>query len=495
MEDNAPSRDEELFTKLEKQKKKKRRRIIRTVIIIVVAVVIAVTCGVFILRRKVAKSFGSFGDVVSAQAELGSISTSVSGSGRLSNVDEEEITVPAGVEIDEVLVSANDKVSQGDVIATVDLTSVMSAMVSVQDEISDLDDDINDAKDDTVDSYITAGVAGTLKTVYAQKGDSVAEVMAEHGALALIELPNGEELKVTGIAGTVSSIYCNEGATVYASTYLFYLTDTSFSGNYDRLVRERGEKEEELLSLMKLYSTGELTAPFSGSVSSVDYDEDETDTSSEYSVVTLSPDEKMEVSISVDEANILSLEIGQSATITVSSIGDDSFSGELTEINKVATSSSGVTRYTAVITLDKAESMLPGMTAKVVIRIKGVDNAIIIPYDALHQTSSMSYVYTSYDEDTGEFGGLVEVETGLSNSSYVEISSGLSVGDTVYYTESSSSGFGGMSFGDMPEGGGDFGGGGMSGGGGMPSGGGGDFGGGGGGGMPGGGGGGMPGGF
>ena len=47
----------------------------------------------------------------------------------------------------------------------------------------------------------------------------------------------------------------------------------------------------------------------------------------EFTVVTMSPDEKMEVSISVDETNILSLEPGQTATITVSSIGSDTYSG------------------------------------------------------------------------------------------------------------------------------------------------------------------------
>ena len=155
----------------------------------------------------------------------------------------------------------------------------------------------------------------------------------------------------------------------------------------------------------------------------------------------------------------------------------------MTEISKSASSSSsGVTKYSAVISIDKTDQMLSGMSATVYVTIQGKENALIIPIDALHQTSSTSYVYTSYDYENHEYGGRTEVTTGLSNSSYVEISSGLSEGDVVYYVESeddSFPGFGGMG-GGMP--GGDFGGGGMPGG---------DFGGGGGGGMPGGGGGGM----
>ena len=89
-----------------------------------------------------------------------------------------------------------------------------------------------------------------------------------------------------------------------------------------------------------------------------------------------------------------------------------------------------------------------------------------------------AYVYTSYNEEYQEYGGRVDVVTGLENSTYVQIKSGLSVGDTVYYTEQESAfgsfsampggmDFGGMGGGQMPDFGGempDFSGGGRPGG-------------------------------
>ena len=175
----------------------------------------------------------------------------------------------------------------------------------------------------------------------------------------------------------------------------------------------------------------------------------------------------MSVTISVDEADILSLEVGQTVTVSVSSVSEDSFEGTLTEINRTS-SSSGT--YSAVIEIAKEEGMLSGMTASVSVRIEGVDDAILIPIEALHKTSDGAYVYTSYNEEYQEYGGKVDVVTGLENSTYVEIKSGLSVGDAVYYTEQQS-GFGnfgggnfpgGMDFGNMPGGSGgempDFGG-------------------------------------
>ena len=86
--------------------------------------------------------------------------------------------------------------------------------------------------------------------------------------------------------------------------------------------------------------------------------------------------------------------------------------------------------------------------------LQGVDNAVIIPVDALHQTSSSSYVYTSYDEELNEFGDPVTVTVGITNSNYAEITSGLKEGDTVWYKKAETNPFANMGF---P--GGDFGGG------------------------------------
>ena len=76
-------------------------------------------------------------------------------------------------------------------------------------------------------------------------------------------------------------------------------------------------------------------------------------------------------------------------------------------------------------------------TASVDIQIQGTENALIIPVDALHQNSASYYVYTAYNPDTHRYEGRTEVTIGMQNDDYVEITSGLSAGDTVCYTESS----------------------------------------------------------
>ena len=546
---DAPSaqRDDALFETLGKNKKRRRRRILITVVSIVLVLALAAVIGVSFLQRRVREQFAtSQGEVLSYEVTTGSISTVVSGSGSLTDVDLEEITVPEGVEITEVKVKRNQSVAQGDILATVDMASVISAMADLQVQIEELDAEISDAEDDSASTTIYAGVTGRVKAIFGEAGMSVADVMYEHGALVLIsldgymavdietdalavgdsvtvQLSDGDEvtgtveaaaggkatilvtdngpayeeavtvlsgdgaqlgtgslyihsaLRVTGYTGTIASVKADVNDKVSDTAKLLTLEDTSYSANYNSLLRQRAELEETLLELLTIQRDGAVLAKLDGSVYSVDYSDD-----TATAVATLSADQKMSVTISVDESDILSLELGQTVTVSVSSVSEDAFEGTLTEIDRTS-SSSGT--YSAVIELEKAEGMLSGMTASVSVRIEGVDDAILIPIEALHQTSDGAYVYTSYNEEYQEYGGKVDVVTGLENSTYVQIKSGLSVGDTVYYTEQESSfgsfssmpggmDFGSMDFGDMPSGGGGGGGGGMPdfGGSGMPGG-------------------------
>ena len=270
------------------------------------------------------------------------------------------------------------------------------------------------------------------------------------------------QMMITGYAGTVSTISVSENTTVSAGNTLLTLTDTETSASYDALLKERSELEEQLNQLVKIYKEGGICASITGVVDSI---ENTTEGNSKV-VAVVSADTNMSISISVDETDILSIAIGQEASVTIDSIGNDTYKGTVTKVDKTATSTSGVTYYTAVVHIEKTENMLSGMTASVVVTIEGSENALLIPVDALHQSSSYSYVYTEYDESTGTYGGKKEVTTGLSNSTYVEIKSGLSEGETVYYTEAKDNSFGNM-FGNMGGFGGSFPGGGS--GSGMPN--------------------------
>ena len=528
-------RAEALFETLSKNKKMRRRKIIRTVLIIIAIIAAILVTTVIVLTKRVEKKFAAAAaDVQTYQVTTGTIHTIVSGSGVLMEEDLEEIDVPDGVEVNELLVDAGDTVKKGDLLATVDMATVMTSLSSAQDQMNELDKAINTAKGEEAGSQITAGVSGRVKIIYAEPEMDVALCMAEHGALAVLSLDGymaadletdklskgnlvtvtrkdgkvleghvsavagstvtilvsdngpkyGEEitistkdgtelgkatlyihnpLGVTGIAGTVRNVVAKENAAVSSTSTLFSLKNTRFSANYDTLLRNRSDLEEVLMELLTIYRDGALLSPMDGVVSSVQFDEDGKSAAapaasssasamaamygygttaaaaaapvSEGTILTLYPDLQMTITIGIDETDILALQEGQEAEITVESVGEEVYPASVTEINKVADTSTGVTQYSAQVLLDKAPGMLPGMTADVDIKIQGNENALIIPVEALHQTSTGAFVYTSFDQETQQYGGKVDVTAGMQNDNYAEILSGLQEGDTVYYTK------------------------------------------------------------
>ena len=309
---------------------------------------------------------------------------------------------------------------------------------------------------------VSGGVATVLVSDDGPKYDEAVTVSLEDGTvLGSGNLYIHSPLRVTGYAGTVSSVNAVENRKVYSTTSLFTLKDTNYAANYESLLRQRADQEEILYDLLTIYQDGAVLAPYDGLVCSVEYDEETVDTTTETTILTLTPNEKAQVTITVGESNILSLEVGQEANVTVSSVSGQVLTGTVTEVSKTAVTSSDVTLYSALVEFPKVEGMLPGMTADVDVQIEGVENAILVPVDAVHQTSAVSYVYTSYDAEAQQFGGMVEVTTGLWGDDFVEITSGLNAGDTVYYTEKEQfsfgfgnfSGMGGMSGGNMDFGG------------------------------------------
>ena len=140
--------------------------------------------------------------VKEASAEKGSISKTIVGTGNLEADTPVNVTVPSGVVIDEVKVESGYHVSAGDVLATVDNASVLSAMRDVQEKIENLDGVINETKDETEAGELTASVDGRVKRIYVSQGSSIADSMLENGAVMLLSIDGkmAVKLELTGAA-------------------------------------------------------------------------------------------------------------------------------------------------------------------------------------------------------------------------------------------------------------------------------------------------------
>ena len=392
-------------------------------------------------------------EIESLSAESVSSTISAGTSGRVKKIYAEEDTEVADTMYEYgalILISIDGYMAVE--IETDDLETGDSVTVTDSDE-TEYEGTVEEAADGTAVILITDNGP--------EYGDEVTVTDSDGNEIGTGTLYIHQEMAITGYAGTVSSISVSENDSVSSGDTLISLTDTELSVNYDSLLSERETIEESLETLIRIYKEGGICATCDGVIESVYDSSSSTSSGSSVTAVTIASNTSMTITVSVDESDILYISEGLEAQVTISSVSDDAFSGTVTDIDTEASSSSGVTTYSATVTIDKTEDMLSGMSATVVIVIQGVEDALLIPVDALYQTSSTSYVYTEYDESTGELSGMVEVTTGLSNSSYVEITDGLEEGDTVYYAASSSdsssdfdlSGFGDVTGGDSSFGG------------------------------------------
>lgn len=173
------------------------------------------------------------------------------------------------------------------------------------------------------------------------------------------------------------------------------------------------------------------TSSDSSSTSSSTSSDTNTELTSAFSIAA---GDEMTLSVNVDEMDILSIETGQKATVTFDAIENKEYEGEITSIDKNGTTSNGTTKYPVEITLTKEDSMMSGMNASVTITTSEVSEALLVPAAAVTEEGNTSYVYTEKDSKTGELSGKTEVQTGDTDGTNIVITSGVSEGDTVYYS-------------------------------------------------------------
>jgi membrane fusion protein, macrolide-specific efflux system len=134
------------------------------------------------------------------------------------------------------------------------------------------------------------------------------------------------------------------------------------------------------------------------------------------------------ISVNLSEIDVPKVKVGQKATITFDSITDKTFTGIITAIDRTGSTSSSVTSYPAIITLDSgSDQILPNMavTANIITEVK--DNVLLVPSSAIKNQNGQSTVAVI----EGGSETTVNVETGISSDSQTEIVSGISEGDTV----------------------------------------------------------------
>ena len=250
----------------------------------------------------------------------------------------------------------------------------------------------------------------------------------------------------------VEELLVHEGDYVTSGTSLFRIKSKDVEDildSYQDAVDQAQEKIESAQSnadnKQETYDNYTITAPISGQVITKNVKAgDKIDRSSSSSTSTLAVIydlSEVTFEMSVDELDVGRVKVGQTVNVTADAIEGKTFTGKVTNISLQSSQSNGVTNYPVTVTLDEVGDLLPGMNVDGTIILDQVDDALMIPVDSLMRGNR---VYVKDDSVTRQQGNIpagfkaVDVETGISNDDYVQITSGLSEGDEVYVDSASS---------------------------------------------------------
>lgn len=134
------------------------------------------------------------------------------------------------------------------------------------------------------------------------------------------------------------------------------------------------------------------------------------------------------VSVSVSEMDAPKVDIGNKATVTFDALPEETFTGIVTSIDTTGSTSSGVTTYPVLITLDlDNEDIFSNMSAQATIVTKSKQNVLLVPSSAVVTRDGTSMVRVLSNGRPMP----VEVKIGDASDTQVEIVSGIEEGAEV----------------------------------------------------------------
>ena len=153
----------------------------------------------------------------------------------------------------------------------------------------------------------------------------------------------------------------------------------------------------------------------------------------EQNLLSVTPQEKMLITVSVDEHDLLKIALGQDVDLYLDAHPNEKFTATVTKIDPEGTNNGGNTKYSVTLAMDRTDQLLPGMNGTVCFPKETKENVLTVPLAAIEEKGNSVVVYTGYDEQTDQLILPVEVETGISDGTDVEILSGLLEGTVYWY--------------------------------------------------------------
>jgi len=279
---------------------------------------------------------------ITADASRGTLTVTVTATGTLEPVNQVDLGSEISGTIKTVLVDFNDRVKQGQVLATMNTDQLQAK--------------VNQAR-------------ASLELAKAQVKEAEATIIETRN-----KLRRANELKKSG-------------------TYSQEEFDTAQAA-YDRAVAELARSKAQVAQAqasldaeLTTLSKATLVSPIDGIVLSRSVEPGQTVAASFQTPVLFTLAEnltQMELHVDVDEADVGQVKEGQDAEFTVDAYPSKSFPAKITEVHFASQTVDGVVTYETVLRVDNSGLLLrPGMTATADIMVNQIEDALLVPNAAL----------------------------------------------------------------------------------------------------------------
>lgn len=268
--------------------------------------------------------------------------------------------------------------------------------------------------------YTLEGITVSQITVSTQSG---AQIMALSNSK--FETLNTVSIKCPS-SGTVAQLNVYEGQYITPESLIMILENDDLYENLSNARTSLSDAITELNDIKEDSTFYTITAPIDGVVTSVEVNVDDY-VRSESTIAKIVNNTEVQFEISVDELEILDIELGQEAKVTIDALEETEtvpLIGHVTEIALEGTNMNSVTSYPVIISLAGNEKIRMGMNCTTEIIIDSATDVLVIPVEAVNARKN-KYMVTMED------GTQREVEIGIYDENYIEIVSGLTEGEKV----------------------------------------------------------------
>lgn len=196
-----------------------------------------------------------------------------------------------------------------------------------------------------------------------------------------------------------------------------------------------GNKVAKDAVIFKTSEGDEIKAKVAGTVSKIYVEEDEA-VMAGAKLCDIIDFENLKVTVKVDEYDLSSILKGKEVTVTIGAINKE-IKGKVSSVSDTAINENGVAYFTATLDLAALKNVKVGMTAEAKILNKSANDVLTVSMKSLEfDEDDKPYVYIKGDkgEPIKRF-----VKIGINDGKIIEITDGLTKGQTIMYKKSTSS--------------------------------------------------------